>query len=78
MYDGRNPGWTRSRYRVWSGGSVCIIVGGVGYEAPISNVMMPLEEQNVPGSRDTANHFRVTADQPQAEGVVTGYRCLGP
>ena len=54
MKEGRNPGWTRVRYRVWSGGSVCIMVGGVGYSAPISNTMIPLAEQNVAGSRETA------------------------
>jgi hypothetical protein len=27
--DGLNPGWTSDRYRVWAGGSVCIIVGGL-------------------------------------------------
>ncbi len=30
MNFGRKPGCTRARYRVWSGGSVCMMVGGVG------------------------------------------------
>ena len=40
-----NAGCTSDRYRVWAGGSVCIIVGGVAYSAPISKVRMPLPEQ---------------------------------
>ena len=39
---------------VFSGGSVCIIVGGDGYSTPISKVRMPLPEQNVFGSREIA------------------------
>ena len=54
MRDGANPGCTSLRYRVWSGGSVCIIVGGLGYSTPISNVRIPLPEQNVSGSREIA------------------------
>ncbi len=54
MKEGRKPGCTRPRYRVWSGGSVCIMVGGVAYSDPISNTMIPFDEQKVSGSRETA------------------------
>ncbi len=42
------------RYAVCSGGSVCIIVGGVGYSTPISKVRIPLAEQKRSGDLDTS------------------------
>ena len=53
--DGRNPGATSLRYAVCSGGSVCIIVGGVAYSTPISMARIPRREQKVSGSVDAAN-----------------------
>ena len=35
-------------------GSVCIIVGGLGYSVPISNTKIPLPEQNRLGSTDAS------------------------
>ena len=45
---------------------MCIMVGGVGYSAPISNTMMPLAEQKVSGSRETAmtSACRLTTQKP--------------
>ena len=74
MNVGRKPGWTRPRYRVWSGGSVCIIVGGVAYSEPISKTMIPLEEQKVSGSRDTVvtSACRLATQTPAVPFQATG------
>ena len=71
---GRNPGWTSVRYRVWSGGSVCIMVGGEGYSAPISNTMMPRPEQKVSGRRETSmtSAWRLTTHRPSDPLRATG------
>ena len=54
--DGLNAGWTCLRYAVCSGGSVCIIVGGLSYSSPISRVRIPFFEQKRAGSVDTSWH----------------------
>ncbi len=59
---------------MWSGGSVCIIVGGVAYSDPISKVMIPFAEQYVAGSRETAttSSWRLTIHSPSGSFRATG------
>ena len=66
--DGRKPGCTNRRYRVCTGGSVCIIVGGESYDFPISSVKIPCDEQNASGSVpiDATSGCVVTAQNPPA------------
>ena len=54
------------------------MVGGVAYSAPISKVMIPLDEQKVSGSRDTATTAGVAGGHPKSQCVVSGDRSLGP
>ena len=72
--DGLKPGCTRRRYRVCCGGSVCIMVGGLGYSAPISMTRMPFPELNVSGSRETAvtSAWRLTNHRPWVSLRATG------
>ena len=54
--DGLKAGWTCLRYAVCSGGSVCIIVGGLSYSTPISRVRIPFFDEKRVGSVDTSWH----------------------
>ena len=72
--DGLNPGWTSLRYAVWSGGSVCIIVGGDGYSMPISMVRIPPLELNRRESVETSwtSSYRLSAQNPCVAFQATG------
>ena len=72
---GRKPGGP-ARGNGLGGGSVCIMVGGVGYSAPISMAMMPWPEQKVSGSRETAttSSWRLATQNPRPRCGPAGPR----
>ena len=74
---GPKPGCTSLRYAVCAGGSVCIIVGGDSYVAPISMTRIPRAELKVAGSVETVmtSSWRLSAQKPGA--LVPGNRRLG-
>ena len=72
--EGLKPGCTSFRYAVCSGGSVCIIVGGLSYSSPISMVRIPLPEQKRSGSVLTSctSAKRLSAQKPWVAFQATG------